>query len=56
MVFVGIILEGYYVAQAPGLNLIYGVMRRINFAMLGALSLWWLWALYSIDILVSAGS
>jgi len=55
----GMVLGGYYSMEALGLNLIYGVLKRINlahgdFAMLGAFTLYWLWKLYNLDIIIGA--
>ena len=59
LLLVGLILAGYYAAEALGLNLIYGVLRRINFAhgdfaMVGAFSLFWLWSIFGLNLAVSA--
>lgn len=55
----GLVLGGYYAMEALGLNIIYGVLKRINFAhgdfsMLGAFTLYWLWKLYNLNLLISA--
>ncbi len=54
----GLLLGGVYALAAAGLNLIFGVMRVVNFAhgdlmMLGAYTGFWLYALYGVNPLVA---
>ena len=54
----GLLLGAVYALAAAGLNLIFGVMRVVNFAhgdmmMLGAYSAFWLWDLAGVNPLVS---
>src|SRR5438309_360858 len=54
----GLLLGAVYALSAAGLNLIFGVMRVVNFAhgdlmMLGAYSAFWLYDLAGLNPLVS---
>jgi branched-chain amino acid transport system permease protein len=54
----GLVLGAVYALAAAGLNLIFGVMRVVNFAhgdlmMLGAYCAFWLYTLFSLNPLVS---
>jgi branched-chain amino acid transport system permease protein len=54
----GLLLGGVYALAAAGLNLVFGVMRVVNFAhgdlmILGAYSAFWLYALYGVSPLVA---
>ncbi len=54
----GILIGGVYSLASVGLNLIFGVVKIVNFAhgefiMLGMYSTYWSWALFGIDPLLS---
>jgi branched-chain amino acid transport system permease protein len=54
----GLLIGLIYALMASGLNIIYGVMRIINFAhgnflILGSYTAFWLWQLYGINPVVS---
>ena len=54
----GLLLGGVYALAAAGLNLVFGVMRVVNFAhgdlmMLGAYAAYWLYNLYGINPVLS---
>lgn len=54
----GLLIGLIYALMASGLNIIYGVMRIINFAhgnflILGSYTAFWLWQLYAINPVVS---
>ncbi len=54
----GLLLGGVYALAAAGLNLIFGVMRVVNFAhgdlmMLGAYTAFWLYSLYGVNPLIA---
>lgn len=57
-VVAGLMLGGVYALIAVGLNLIFGVVKVINFAhgelvLVGMYLTWWLWATYAINPYIS---
>lgn len=59
-IFAGLVFGLYFTLVGLGLNLVFGVMRIVNlahgdFLMLGAFSAYWLFPLFGLHPLVSAG-
>jgi branched-chain amino acid transport system permease protein len=54
----GLLIGAVYALAAAGLNLVFGVMRVVNFAhgdlmMLGAYAAYWMWELYHVNPVIS---